>query len=134
MDSAHAAAAAGQLAKLESSLGAGRASQGGGAAARLPLALCKDRAGNSLLHKAVFRGQRPVVDWLLDNHPAIVHLKDRVSRGRVASSWPADFRLHGHPGFESKVRYCQSSPAPAGTAYSAPGRLTVTGRAVLLKV
>ena len=79
VDAAHAAAAAGQVAKLESALGAGRASQGGGAAARLPLAMCKDRAGAGLLHKAVFRSQRAVVDWLLGNHPGCVQLKDRVS-------------------------------------------------------
>ncbi|KAJ1527016.1 hypothetical protein ONE63_008560 [Megalurothrips usitatus] len=84
VEAAHAAAAAGQLAKLESALGAGRASQGGGggggAGGRLPLALCKDRAGAGLLHKAVFRGQRPVVDWLLENHPATVQIKDREGR------------------------------------------------------
>ncbi|KAK3913347.1 Putative ankyrin repeat protein, partial [Frankliniella fusca] len=80
VDAAHAAAAAGQVSKLESALGAGRASQGGGAGARLPLAMCKDRAGAGLLHKAVFRGHRPVVDWLLDNHPNTVHLKDREGR------------------------------------------------------
>ncbi|KAE8750583.1 hypothetical protein FOCC_FOCC002563 [Frankliniella occidentalis] len=65
---------------MESALGAGRASQGGGAGARLPLAMCKDRAGTGLLHKAVFRGQRGVVDWLLDNQPNTVHLKDREGR------------------------------------------------------
>ncbi|XP_052120045.1 uncharacterized protein LOC113205649 isoform X2 [Frankliniella occidentalis] len=42
--------------------------------------MCKDRAGTGLLHKAVFRGQRGVVDWLLDNQPNTVHLKDREGR------------------------------------------------------
>lgn len=88
MDAAHAAAAAGQVSRLESALGAGRASQGGGAGARLPLAMCKDRAGAGLLHKAVFRSQREVVDWLLTNYPDTVHLKDRVSATPVQCTPP----------------------------------------------
>lgn len=45
---------------------------------RRKLALSKDDNGLGLLHKAVYHGQREVVDWLLEKHPETLEVKDWV--------------------------------------------------------
>ena len=42
--------------------------------------MSKDDNGHGLLHKAVFYGQRELVDFLLDKYPETLEVKDWVSK------------------------------------------------------
>ena len=47
---------------------------------RKKLVMSKDDNGHGLLHKAVFYGQRELVDFLLDKYPETLEVKDWVSK------------------------------------------------------
>ena len=46
---------------------------------RKKLVMSKDDNGHGLLHKAVYYGQRELVDFLLDKYPETLEVKDWVS-------------------------------------------------------
>ena len=46
---------------------------------RRKLALSKDDHGLGLLHKAVYHGNRELVEWILEKFPEALEVKDWVS-------------------------------------------------------
>jgi ankyrin repeat protein len=46
---------------------------------RRKLAISKDDNGYGLLHKAVYNGQRDIVEWLIEKYPESLEVKDWVS-------------------------------------------------------
>ncbi|XP_015905859.2 uncharacterized protein [Parasteatoda tepidariorum] len=54
---------------------------------RKKLAFCRDHLGASPMHKAVLFSQKPVIDYLLDRYPSVVHARDH--RGRTPLHYAA---------------------------------------------
>ncbi|CAL1290936.1 unnamed protein product [Larinioides sclopetarius] len=54
---------------------------------RKKLAFCRDHLGASPMHKAVLFSQRPIIDYLLDRYPSVVHARDH--RGRTPLHYAA---------------------------------------------
>lgn len=46
---------------------------------RKKLAFCRDQMGASPMHKAVLFQQKPIIDYLLNKYPSVVHARDHVS-------------------------------------------------------
>ncbi|GBM02835.1 hypothetical protein AVEN_52015-1 [Araneus ventricosus] len=54
---------------------------------RKKLAFCRDHLGASPMHKAVLFSQKPIIDYLLDRYPSVVHARDH--RGRTPLHYAA---------------------------------------------
>ncbi|XP_054706765.1 poly [ADP-ribose] polymerase tankyrase-2-like [Uloborus diversus] len=60
---------------------------------RKKLAFCRDHMGASPMHKAVLFSQKPIIDYLLDRYPSVVHARDH--RGRTPLHYAAVLNDNG---------------------------------------